>query len=87
MRDETLVETFAAPEIFVDGFSDHQVHNGVMTCAGYRIQPPSREHGEPLKMVVIRLVFPLCAVEAAIADAKQAQSTLSIAPERRDGSH
>jgi hypothetical protein len=88
MRDETLVEMFAAPEIFVDGFSDHQVHNGVMTCAGYRIQTTPRQNGEPIKVVVVRLVFPLCALEPAIADAKHAQgATLSIVSDRRDGRH
>lgn len=74
MRDETLVEPFAVPEIFVDGFSDHEIHNGVMTCAGYRLQPPSRQNGEPLKVVVVRLVWPVTATDEAIADARRAQS-------------
>jgi hypothetical protein len=73
MRDETLVEPLAAPEIFVDGFTDHQVHNGVMTCAGYRIQP-GLKGGEPLKVVVVRLVWPVGSTDAAINEARDAQS-------------
>ena len=80
MRDETLVEPFAVAEIFVDGFTDHQIHNGVMTCAGYRLQPPSHQHGDPLKVVVVRLVWPAAATDDAIADAKQAQITPSALP-------
>lgn len=75
MRDETLVEPFAVPEIFVDGFSDHVITNGVMTCAGYRIQPAIRGDGEAMKVVVIRLVMPAANIDEAIEDARQAQSS------------
>ncbi len=74
MRDETLVEPFAVQEIFVDGFCDHQINNGVMTCVGYRTQRPSRENGDPLKVVVVRLVMPASNVDAAVDDARQAQA-------------
>jgi len=74
MRDETLVEPFPVQEIFVDGFSDHIITNGVLTCAGYRIQPASRLNGDPQKIVVIRLVMPAANLDEAIEDARQAQS-------------
>lgn len=73
MRDDTLVEPFAVPEFFVDGFSDHVItSSGVMTCAGYRLQklPGSSEQQ---RVAVIRLVFPSCNLNEAIDDAKQAQ--------------
>lgn len=78
MRDETLVEAYPVPEIFVDGFSDHVVTNGVMTCAGYRVQPASREDAEPTRIVVIRLVMPAMNMDAAIEDARQAQSAPTV---------
>lgn len=88
MKDETLIEPFAVPEIFVSGFSDHVIAEGIMTCAGYRIIPPSRLNGDPQKVVVVRLVFPAGAVDEAIADAKQAQSApLYVRPEGRVGRH
>lgn len=73
MRDNTLIEPFAVQEIFVDGFSDHVISNGVMTCAGYRLQmqPGSKE---PHRIVVIRLVMPAANINEAIDDARQAQS-------------
>lgn len=73
MRDETLNEPFAVQEIFVDGFSDHVVTNGIMTCAGYRIQPPSRMNPEMQKIVVVRLVMPADAIDDAVNDVRQAQ--------------
>ena len=59
MQDETLVEPFAALECFCDGFTDFQLIDGVMRCVGYRLQPPSHIHGDPLKVVVLRLTIPL----------------------------
>lgn len=74
MRDETLVEPFSVQEIFVDGFCDHQISNGVMTCVGYRLQRPSRQNGDPLKVVVVRLVMPAINITEAIEDMRAAQS-------------
>jgi hypothetical protein len=90
MRDETLIEPFAVQEIFVDGFCDHQIENGVMSCVGYRVQRPSRQNGDPLKVVVIRLVMPAMNLDAAIQDARQAQcaaGTITIIPAERLKSH
>lgn len=58
MRDENLVEPFAVQEFFVDGFTGHEVHNGILTCAGYRLMPPSHESGDVQKVVVVRVVMP-----------------------------
>jgi hypothetical protein len=85
MRDATLVEPFAVQEIFVDGFCDHQVRSGVMTCVGYRVQCPSRQNGSPLKVVVVRLVMPAANINEAIDDVRSAQtSTTAIAVRSRE---
>ncbi len=65
MNDEGLIEPFSVQEIFVDGFTDHQTHDGVMTCAGYRKTKEGR-------LVVVRLVWPEVNTAAAIADATAA---------------
>lgn len=75
MRDDTLVEPFAVPEIFVDGFTDYSVRNGIMSCVGYRIQPVSRENGDPVKVVVVRLIWPSANLDEAVAEAREAQRT------------
>lgn len=83
MRDANVCEPFAVSEIFVDGFTNHEIHNGVMSCVGYRLQP--QPSGEPLKVVVIRLVWPAAATDDAIVDAQSAQvgAPLKVArPER-----
>lgn len=77
MRDETLIEHFAVPEIFVDGFSDHIITNGVMSCAGYRLQQAPGAT-KPERVVVVRIVIPAVAVDEAIADARQAQSATIV---------
>lgn len=74
MRDETLVEPFAVSEIYVDGFTEHAMINGNMSCVGFRIQPPSRTNGEPQKVIVVRLVWPAASTEEAIMDVRKAQS-------------
>lgn len=75
MRDETLSEPFAVQEFYVDGFADHTIINGNMSCVGYRILPASHFNGEPQKIVVVRLVWPVCSTDQAIADARRAQAT------------
>lgn len=70
MRDDTLVEQFAVPEILVDGFAEHVSINGVMRCVGYR-------NVGNRKVIVIRLAWPEASTEAAIGEALDA---LSIAP-------
>lgn len=72
MRDETLIEPFAVDEVYVDGFTGHHQINGNISCYGFRVQPASRENGEDLKVVVLKLVFPASCVEAAIEEAKAA---------------
>jgi hypothetical protein len=59
MQDEMLVEPFAAVECFCDGFADFQLIDGVLRCVGYRLQPPSHLHGDPLKVIVMRLTVPI----------------------------
>jgi len=53
MRDTPLVEPFAVPEYFVDGFAEHQIVNGLFTFAAYRIQSAA----EPMKVVTARFVM------------------------------
>lgn len=71
MRDETLIEPFAAQEFYVDGFTDYSVANGLIFCAGYRLQP-SRDGSEPLKVTVLRLIWPIAMLEEVIALARDA---------------
>lgn len=61
MRDETLVEPFAAVEYFVDGFSDHHVAEGVLTCSAYRLQESTKPGAEPHKVVQFKVVMRLTA--------------------------
>lgn len=74
MRDETLVEPFSVPEIYIDGFTDHTIINGNMSCVGYRVQPPSRLNGDPIRVIVVRLVWPAATTDEGIADARRAQA-------------
>ena len=84
MRDPTLIEPFAVQEIFVDGFTEHALHNGVMTCVGYRLQPPSHQHGEMIKVVVLKLVWPAASTNEAITDARQAMTVPSFSGVQND---
>jgi hypothetical protein len=70
MQDETLVEPFAVSEYFVDGFTDYEVHNGILSCAGYRLQKPSRLNGDPLKVVIFRIVCPVSGADDAATKTK-----------------
>jgi hypothetical protein len=67
MPDDTVIEPFAVPEIFVDGFTQHKAHDGVMSCVGYRKLAEG-------KIVVVRLVWPAVNTSAAIDDAISALS-------------
>jgi hypothetical protein len=88
MPDETLIEPFAAQEFFVDGFADHKIINGIFTCAGYRLQQPSRTNGEPLKVVVMRIVMPANMLGECIELAKLAKNeVLAIVEPERLGRH
>jgi len=71
-KEETLIEPFAVSEYFVDGFDDYQVKDGVLTCAGYRLQKPSRQNGDMLKVVVMRIVMPVANLGAVITRATDA---------------
>lgn len=71
MRDEELLEPFAVQEIFVNGFTNHQRHDGVMSCVGYRATRDG-------KLVVVRLVWPAANTEAAIEDAKAALAAAEV---------
>jgi len=71
MRDETLVEPFAVSEIYCDGV-DHVVSNGMMMASGYRIMPPARPSGEPVKVVVVRLILKVESVPDTLIDAREA---------------
>lgn len=65
MRDETLIEPFSVQEIFVDGFAGHKIREGNMFCAGFRFQEPSRQNGDHLKIVQIKLVFPVASINTS----------------------
>lgn len=69
MTDDTLIEPFAVPEVFVDGFSQHTSRDGVMTCVGYRRMKDG-------KTIVIRLAWPAVNTTAAIDDALNAMVSL-----------
>ena len=69
IMSEVLVEPFAAPEIYVEGFTDYEVKDGVLTCAGYRTK---RTNGEPFKEVVLRIVMPVANLADTIAQATTA---------------
>jgi hypothetical protein len=62
MPEDRIIEPFTAPEIFVDGFTQHEARNGVMTCIGYRAMKDG-------KFAVVRLVWPVVSTGAAIDDA------------------
>lgn len=72
MSDEEFAEPFAAPEIYVDGFTKHAARDGVMTCIGYRNLPSG-------KTVVLRLAWPAVNTMAAIEDAETALSERKMA--------
>lgn len=67
MQSDDPIELYAAPEIFVDGFTKHESRDGVMSCNGYR-----RVHGR--NVVVVKLVWPVVNTSAAIDEALQAMS-------------
>jgi hypothetical protein len=71
MQKETLVEPFAAPEYFVDGFADHRVVGGNFFFCVYRMQH-SRFQDDPVKVVVARFVCPVDAVPEGISRANNA---------------
>lgn len=66
-KDRSLVELFAAQEFYVDGFTDHEVRDGILTCTAYRIQ-----HGHPVVVfrVVIRAGSALASIDQAMAALK-----------------
>jgi hypothetical protein len=64
MPDEEFAEPFAAPEIYIDGFTHHAVRDGVMTCIGYRNMPDGRH-------VVLRLAWPMVNTMAAVEEAEK----------------
>jgi hypothetical protein len=68
MPDDTVIEPATVQEFFIDGFTDHAVHDGVMTCIGYR----NMKDG---KYAVVRLVWPAVNTCAAIEDATLALNT------------
>ncbi len=80
-NDETLVEPFTVQEYFVDGFDGFEVKDGILTCAGYRLQRPSRANGDPLKVVVMRIVMPVANLGACIIRATDAANQVAqVAP-------
>ncbi len=74
----TLVEPFAAPEIYCEGFTDYEVKDGVLTFSGYRTRDV---HGEALREVVIKIVMPVANLVSVVAEATAAAKGLPIAPE------
>ncbi len=75
MSKDDVIEIYSAPEIYVDGFTQHTSRDGVMTCVGYRKMPEGR-------VVVVKLVWPAANTNAAIEDALSAMSNPEIEAER-----
>jgi hypothetical protein len=71
-KEETLIEPFAVQEYFVDGFDGYEVKDGILTCAGYRLQKPCRQNGDPLKVVIMRIVMPVANLAAVVTRATDA---------------
>lgn len=70
MNDQGLIEPFAVPEIFVDGWGERTLSEGIYSSVGYRIIK-----GE--KIAVIRLLQRASAVRIA---AREAQRVLDDNP-------
>lgn len=79
MTEEEFSEPFAAPEIFVDGFTNHTARDGVMTCVGYRRMADGSH-------IVVRLAWPavntMAAVEEAEAALARPQPAARVGPKR-----
>ena len=73
MSDASLSEPFPAPEVYVEGFTDYEVKNGVLTCAGYRTKQSVRE-------VVLRIVMPVANLANTITEATAAARDLRYEP-------
>jgi hypothetical protein len=73
MGSVDLIEPFAVNEVFVDGFTDFEVHDGILTCAGYRTQK-----GNP-PIAVLRIVMPVVNLMAAVDQAIMAAAAESPA--------
>lgn len=74
-EDQELIEPFAIPEIFVDGFVQYEVHDGILTFVGYRKQRASAP------VAVLRLVMPVVNLMAAIHGAMSASEGSTEAAE------
>lgn len=53
MSEECLIEPSIAPEVFVDGFGNYEVRQGVLSCAGYRIDRSGHA------VIVLKIVMPV----------------------------
>jgi hypothetical protein len=58
-----LIESAVVTEIYVDGWADYEVNDGVVSCVGYR-----KIKGSP-PMITARLIFPVRALADAISQA------------------
>lgn len=72
MSDASMTEPFPVPEIYVEGFTDYEVKNGVLTCAGYRTKHSTRE-------VVLRIVMPVANLASTIGEATAAARGMQFA--------
>lgn len=71
MNDEALIEHYQPLDVTCDGFTQYVSINGIMRCVGYAMQP-IWPHNEPQRVVVARLRFPVCCIDAAIFETRNA---------------
>lgn len=73
-----VLDPFAVSEFFVDGFDDYSIKDGLLRCVGYRLQ---RDRGETVRIAVMRIVMPACALQKVIERATTAESIQEVSPD------
>lgn len=80
MSDESLIEPFAVQEVFVDGWGERVLHDGIYSSAGYRII-----RGE--KVIVVRVAQRESCVRRSVRDTDSALNSptfgVAIADQRK----
>lgn len=74
MPADVIIEPIGVLEVYVDGFTEHIVRDGVMTCVGYRRMPDGRK-------VVLRLAWPAVNTAEAVESAITAAAMPTAAPQ------
>lgn len=80
-----IVELFATQEFFVDGFTDFECRDGLLTCTAFRLH-----QGTPVSVfkIVIRACAALNATDQAVDAIKQSGFTEAVPNVRlREGVH